>query len=146
MIGVKERLEFEETAGRSNQAKATAQPLHLPPSSRRRKGLLHPKVPSAYLHVTFQGPHSFPLSTTSFPQESLSWQVDTHNPLYCSLIVHGRLWKAIRRPLRPLTFQSLMVLLSALHKRMLSPVYGIFSLDRRLDGFVVMSELLSAFK
>ena len=34
--GVKERLEFEESSGRPQ--KTASQPLHLPPSSRRRKG------------------------------------------------------------------------------------------------------------
>ncbi|KNZ78167.1 Mitochondrial division protein 1 [Termitomyces sp. J132] len=38
LVGVKERLQFEEAASRPKQAKATAQPLHLPPSTRRRKG------------------------------------------------------------------------------------------------------------
>ncbi|KAG6820347.1 hypothetical protein H0H93_001792 [Arthromyces matolae] len=38
LVGVKERLEFERAASRPNQNKATAQPLHLPSSSRRRKG------------------------------------------------------------------------------------------------------------
>ncbi|KAG6872462.1 hypothetical protein C0995_009565 [Termitomyces sp. Mi166 len=38
LVGIKERLDFEQAASRPKQAKATAQSLHLPPSSRRRKG------------------------------------------------------------------------------------------------------------
>ncbi|KAG6869059.1 hypothetical protein C0993_004732 [Termitomyces sp. T159_Od127] len=72
LVGVKERLEFEETAGLSKQVKATAQPLHLPPSSRRRKGPAflpseHDELPPGVAFMTLES-HTTTITALDFSE------------------------------------------------------------------------------
>ncbi|KAG6814439.1 hypothetical protein H0H92_007443 [Tricholoma furcatifolium] len=68
LVGVKERLEFEDAANRSKPQKASAQPLHVPQSSRRRKGPAflpseHDELPPGTLES-----HTTPITALDFSE------------------------------------------------------------------------------
>ncbi|GLB36557.1 putative WD40 repeat-like protein [Lyophyllum shimeji] len=70
LAGVKERLEFEQAAGRTQ--KASAQPLHLPSSSRRRKGPAflpseHDELPPGVAFMTLES-HTTPITALDFSE------------------------------------------------------------------------------
>lgn len=70
LVGVRERLEFEQSSSRT--AKTSAQPLHLPPSSRRRKGPAflpseHNELPPGVAFMTLDS-HTTPITALDFSE------------------------------------------------------------------------------
>ncbi|KAG5654284.1 hypothetical protein H0H81_005133 [Sphagnurus paluster] len=70
LAGVKERMEFEQESTRTT--KASAQPLHLPPSSRRRKGPAflpseHDELPTGVAFMTLDS-HTTPITALDFSE------------------------------------------------------------------------------
>ncbi|RDB28476.1 Mitochondrial division protein 1 [Hypsizygus marmoreus] len=70
LVGVKERLEFEQATHKTR--KSTAQPLHLPPSSRRRKGPAflpseHDELPPGVAFMTLDS-HTTPITALDFSE------------------------------------------------------------------------------
>ncbi|KAF8060982.1 WD40-repeat-containing domain protein [Lyophyllum atratum] len=70
LVGVKERLEYEQASNRT--PKTPAQPLHLPPSSRRRKGPAflpseHDELPSGVAFMTLSS-HTTPITALDFSE------------------------------------------------------------------------------
>lgn len=64
-MGVRERLEFEQSSSRT--AKTSAQPLHLPPSSRRRKGASVKDISSLLFLSFVLGPAFLPSEHNELP-------------------------------------------------------------------------------
>ncbi|KAG6857643.1 hypothetical protein H0H87_010211 [Tephrocybe sp. NHM501043] len=72
LVGVKERLEFEQASSRPKPQKAATQPLHLPPSSRRRKGPAflpseHDELPPGVAFMTLES-HTTPITALDFSE------------------------------------------------------------------------------
>ncbi|KAG6918673.1 hypothetical protein DXG01_012490 [Tephrocybe rancida] len=72
LVGVKERMEFEQASSRTNPQKTAAQPLHLPPSSRRRKGPAflpseHDELPPGVAFMTLDS-HTTPITALDFSE------------------------------------------------------------------------------
>ncbi|KAG5646084.1 hypothetical protein DXG03_004507 [Asterophora parasitica] len=73
VVGVNERLEFEQASSRKSHVhKAATQPLHLPPSSRRRKGPAflpseHDELPPGVAFMTLES-HTTPITALDFSE------------------------------------------------------------------------------
>lgn len=121
--GVRERKKFEQASGQSQ--KASVQNLHLPPSSRRRRGMYHFLVYVLSFTRPPEGPAFLPSEHDELPpgvafMVGLNFTSTAEAHSYSCI----RPWRAIRLQLLPSTSLNLMELWLVPPKRMLSPVCG----------------------
>ena len=124
--GVRERLELEGTSSRTQ--KTPVRPVHLPQSSRRRKG--NKVYRTSYQSLTPDYPRTgVPAVRTRRPSSrsrlyGTIFYLFFSNSTPCSPILFFRLSTATRRLFRPWISPSHMGSLSAHHKKMLNHEYG----------------------